>query len=128
MRSFGCAWAGKTHYSPRLFFYIRDISPIYPPLPGPLNPLPQWPRVFFAIWAEQLLANFFPQKIESKNKGTTFCKNFSPFFFTPKSNPIEKGKIPGGNHLYKVGIAKKFFHEIFRLKKSAHLLYGRIVK
>ena len=62
----------------------QAYSPIYPPLPGPLNPLPQWPRVFFAIWAEQFVENIFPQKIGLKNKGTTFSKIFHP------KNPFPK--------------------------------------
>jgi hypothetical protein len=55
---------------------------------------------------------FSPKKSSQKTKVLLFEN-----FFTLKSDPIKKAVFPGRNRFSKVGIAKKFFPEIFRLKK-----------
>lgn len=60
--------------------------------------------------------NFFPQKIEPKNKA--FHEFFPPKIRFEKVTPLKKTKIPGGNHFSKVGIVKKFFPQFFHLKNG----------
>ena len=100
---------------------LAGASPTkYPPLPGPLNPLPSGPWGFFAIWAEQLLANFFPNF--SISKSNPLKVGFARKYFFPKNRfkkvtPPKKPKIPGGKSLPESRNRQKIFPGIFQSGK-----------